>query len=201
MKTIIGISILILGIWLFSGAPREFRMPEEYYKIPEEYRIPEEYVQSHEYIKATEYGENWISTKNNKYKLWLPQTGQFGFKQYFKLGSGECEKYLAGMDSSRVSFMMKGVNYTIRSELNNNDIPIMYVKLQCVAYEGTDHECEKKFNTTAEEILELLDETNLGKEELWYLKSAIARSQIFNNACEIRKEIGQERIFSLRDLN
>ncbi len=183
-----------------SNIPEEFR--DYYYNIPPEFRIPEEYVnQSHEYMQATGYGENWISTKNNKYKLWLPQTGQFGFKQYFKLGSGECEKYLAGMDSSRVSLMMKGVNYTIRSEFNNNDIPIMYAKLQCVAYEGTDHECEKKFNTTAEEILELLDETNLGKEELWYLKSAIARSQIFNNACEIRKEIGQERIFSLRDLN
>jgi len=185
----------------FSRNISDSNMPEEirdyYYSTPREFRIPEEFIgKSYEYIRATGYGDNWISAESNFFKLRLPQTGQFGFKQYFKLNSGECEKYLTELKADRIFQMLISANYSIRSEFEGkDDIPLKHAKLQCMTSAVIDQKCEEKINKIAPELItvfERIDPVDGKATAFFFLLEKI-------KDCEVINEVGQKRIFSLED--
>lgn len=163
----------------------------------QKFGIPEEFIgKPHEYIKITGYGDNWITTENNHHKLWLPQSGQFGFKQYFEFESGECEKYLKKIDEERVFTIMRSVNYSMRSELDGrHDTLFKHAKLQCIAYHGVDQSCEEKVLKNAHNIIEDADKNDPIHGAVNATLSLLKKT----SDCEIRIETGKERIFSLRE--
>jgi hypothetical protein len=138
----------------------------------------------HEYIKAVGYSEGWGSTEDNNYRLHLTQ-----IKIYSELGSGKCEKYLNELDAERVYLAMVATNALIHSEYEGrHDIPIKYAKLQCIAYHGQDQACEKKRIDLSKKI-----DANTGR------KDATAFFLSTMGDCDIKKEIGPVRTFSLDD--
>lgn len=162
----------------------------------QEFRIPEEFVgKPHEYIRITGYGNNWVTTESNHYKLWLPSSSQMRVKQYFEFGSGECEKYLEEIDDKKVFTIMRSFNYTIRSEFDGrHDTLFKHAKLQCIAYHGVDKSCEQELDESADEIIKTAesDPVNGRMNAFLYIWKKMSE-------CEIRKEIGKERLFSLRE--
>lgn len=143
-----------------------------------------DYSKPHESIKAVGYGEGWVSTEDNYYKLHLTK-----IKIYSELGSGKCEKYLKELDKESVYLEMAVTNSLIHSEFEARyDIPIKYANLQCIAYHGEDQSCEEKRINLSKKI-----DTNIGREDAitFFLRTM--------GNCDIRKEIGSVRTFSLED--
>lgn len=152
-----------------------------------------DYSKPHEYIKAAGYGESWVSTEENNYTLHLTdKNGEFilkSTKNYFDLGSGRCEEYLKGLDAEWAYQIMVATNALIHSEFEGrHDIPIRYAKLQCVAYHGQDQACEAKRTDLSSKI-----DANIGREDAtaFFLRTM--------GDCDIRKEVGPARTFSLDD--
>ncbi len=138
----------------------------------------------HEYIHAVSYGDNWTSTEENHYKFSLVKINNF-----FKLGTGECEEYLKELDAEEVYVGQWAINSLILSESEGvYDVPIKYTKLQCIAYSGQDHSCEAVRNEGLKKI-----ESKVSKKEFtaFFLKTLYL--------CDIKKEIGSVRTFSLDD--
>ena len=143
-----------------------------------------DYSKPHEYIKAVGYGEGWVSTEDNNYSLHLTQ-----IKNYSELGSGKCEKHLNALDAKRVHLEMAAINGLIHSEYEGrHDIPIKYAKLQCIAFHGEDQACEEKRMNLLKKI-----DTNIGRKDAttFFLSTM--------GDCDIRREVGPVRTFSLDD--
>lgn len=145
-----------------------------------------DYSKPHEYIKAIGYGEGWASTEENKFRLHLPKSNIYS---YSELGSGKCEKNLKGLNAEEIYLQMAATNSLIHSEFEGrHDIPIKYAKLQCVAYHGQDQGCETNRLEGAKKIAKNID---VHDAESFLLKTW--------GECDIKKEIGQVRTFTLDD--
>ncbi|MDO8438450.1 MAG: hypothetical protein Q7S69_09915 [Nitrosomonadaceae bacterium] len=136
-----------------------------------------DYSKPHEYLNAIGYGDGWVSTENNEIKFHLTKA-----QIYSELGSGKCEKYLKSIDAEKIFVEMAVTNYRIHTELESGDnIPIKYATLQCVAYHGQDQDCETK------------------RLEVASRRDSAAFFLLTVGSCDISREIGQARTFSLDD--
>lgn len=143
-----------------------------------------DYSKPHEYLKAVGYGEGWVSTENNETKFRLLKA-----QIYSEIGSRKCEKYLKSINAEKIFVEMAATNSLIHTELESrDDIPIKYVTLQCVAYHGQDQECETKRLEVAKKI-----DGDISRRD------GTAFFFLTADSCDIRKEIGQARTFSLDD--
>lgn len=141
-----------------------------------------DYSKPHEYLRAIGYGEGWIGTEDNNFKLHL-----LSIKTYFELGAGKCEKNLGKLDAERVYANMAATNSLIHSEYEGrHDILIKYAKLQCIAYYGRNQVCEDK-----------LVEISMKIEDKFSRRDATTFLLSNFNSCEIEKGIGTVRTFSL----
>lgn len=142
-----------------------------------------DYSKPHEYIRAIGYGENWVSTNDNTYKFHLPDITVY---TYSEIGSGLCEKNLAEMEAEEIYLHMAAVNGLIHSEYDGrHDVPIKYVKLQCVSYYGQDQGCVASQLEKSKKISKV------------YERAAEDFLLLTLDACDIKKVVGQIRTFSL----
>ena len=140
----------------------------------------EEMRQPHEHIVVEGYGENWASTKGNRYRLMMSDTR----KLKFKIGAGACEKHLKNIQKQDVSIHVAVANNFIRTEADGmNDIPIKHAKFQCVAMRGAYKNCEETKDLLLKQLLES------GK-----FTPKLAAKILFVD-CRIQEEVGVARTF------
>ena len=93
---------------------------------------------------------------------------------------------------------MRSANYSMRSQFDGrHDTLFKHAKLQCLAYHGEDQSCVQEVIEAAYELIRETqsDPVNRKTYGLLYAMKSLTRM------CEIRKEVGKERFFSLRESN